>query len=143
MEALLQDCEACKVAQPAKLWLTLGSLVSRAKAAALLMLVIYSVPVSLLLAAAVVLLDWVRLVQSGRAALLRTRLQQVWERLQQPSSRAAPRGTALVSGECISASGPLSVQHNFVSGTCISAWNQVTTCGSFVRNTALVCGECS
>ena len=103
MEALLQDREACKVAQPAKLWLTLGSLVSRAKAAALLMLVFYSVPVSLLLAAAVVLLDWVRLVRSGRAALLRTRLQQVWERLQQPSSRAAPRGTALVSGECMEA----------------------------------------
>lgn len=111
MEALLQDREACKVAQSAKLWLTFGSLVSRAKAAALLMLLVYSVPVSLLLTAAVVLLDWVRLVQSGRAALLRTRLQQVWERLQRPSSRAAPRGTALVSGECVSAFGPLFVQH--------------------------------
>ena len=111
MEALLQDREACKDAQPAKLWLTLGSLVSRAKAAALLLLVLYSVPVSLLLAAAVVLLDWVRLLWSGRAALLRTRLQRVWERLQRPSSRAAPRGTALVSGDCISAFGPLSVQH--------------------------------
>ena len=96
LEAVLQDHNACVGAEPAKVRFTLESLVSRAKAAALLTLVLYSVPVSLFLTAVVLLLEWVRIVRSGRTRLL-------WKRLQRLSSRPSPRGTALVSGAHMSA----------------------------------------
>ncbi|KAK9831523.1 hypothetical protein WJX81_005430 [Elliptochloris bilobata] len=92
LEAVLQDRALASSAQPARVHFSFGSLLSRAKAAALLTLVLYSLPVSLLLTAAVVLRHCQRLLQRGQG-------EELWQRLRAGlSERRATRGTALVSG---------------------------------------------
>ncbi len=91
MEAVLQDREACR-APPAELHFPVhSSLMSRLKALALLVLVVWSLPVSLVLAATAVVRDYLRLQRSGRTA-------QFWHRVQSPILRTSWRGTAVVSG---------------------------------------------
>jgi len=64
---------------------------SRLKALALLVLVAFSLPVSLALAVTAVVRDYLRLQRSGRTA-------QFWHRVQSPILRTSWRGTAVVSG---------------------------------------------
>jgi len=91
VEAVLQDREACR-APPGELHFPgHSSLMSRLKALALLVLVAFSLPVSLALAVTAVVRDYLRLQRSGRTA-------QFWHRVQSPILRTSWRGTAVVSG---------------------------------------------
>ena len=91
VEAVLQDREACR-APPGELHFPgHSSLMSRLKALALLVLVVWSLPVSLVLAVTAVVRDYLRLQRSGRTA-------QFWHRVQSPILRTSWQGTAVVSG---------------------------------------------
>ena len=95
LEAVLQDRALASSSQPSRVYFSFGSLLHRAKAAALLVLVAWSLPLSLMLSALVVLRHCWRLLAGGQSELL-------WQRMRGRLSgeRRAVRGTALVSGEC-------------------------------------------
>ena len=94
VEAVLQDRALASSTQLARVHFSFGSLLYRVKAAALLVLVAWSLPVSLLLSAAVVLRHCQRLFASGQG-------EPLWQRLRGRLSgeRRTTRGTALVSGK--------------------------------------------
>ena len=92
---MLQDRALASTSRPASVYLSFSSLLYRAKAAALLVLVAWSLPLSLMLSALVVLRHCWRLFASGQGEAL-------WQRVRGRLSgeRRPNRGTALVSGEC-------------------------------------------
>ena len=94
LEAVLQDRALVKTSRPASVYLSFSSLLYRAKAAALLVLVAWSLPLSLMLSALVVLRHCWRLFTSGQG-------ESAWQRVRGHLSgeRRPTRGTALVSGE--------------------------------------------
>ena len=94
LEAVLQDRALVNASRPASVYLSFSSLLYRAKAAALLVLVAWSLPLSLMLSALVVLRHCWRLFASGQG-------EPLWQRVRDRLSgeRRPNRGTALVSGE--------------------------------------------